>query len=310
MTIRHLKIFVTVCEEGSITKAGQKLFMAQPTVSFAVSELEKHYGVKLFDRLSKRLYLTDAGTKLLSYAQHIVLMFNEMELNAQNLNNSGTLRIGTSVTIGNCLIPSLLSSFAKKQPDVIVKMQIDNSERIEQSILDSQIDLGLIEGVTHDSQLVSEAFRDDELVLLFAPGHHWENQISVIPNQLKEEPFLMRECGSGGRQILESALLLHDITIEPAWESISTQAIVQAVASGLGVAVLPLLLVEPLLRQGILVTRPIEGISLKRKFSIVHHKNKYITDIMKEFIALCRTSPHEIIPPFLKNPANFQALEL
>ena len=290
MTLRHLKIFVTVCEEGSITKAAQKLFISQPTVSFAVSELEKHYGIKLFDRLSKRLYLTDAGTKLLPYAQHILLMFDEMEAGAQNLNNSGTLRIGASVTIGNCLIPGLLKSFTENYPDVAVKIQVDNSEKIEQAILDSQIDLGLIEGMTHNDQLVSEAFQNDELVLLLAPGHRLETQTSVMPEQLKDEPFLMRERGSGGREILESALLLHNIDIEPAWESISTQAIIQAVAGGLGISVLPRLLVEPLLAQGLLVTRPIEGISLKRKFFIVYHKNKYITNIMQEFIGLCHSS--------------------
>lgn len=97
----------------------------------------------------------------------------------------------------------------------------------------------------------------------------------------------MRESGSGGREILESALLLHDIDIKPAWESISTQAIVQAVVNGLGVAVLPLMLVEPLLVQGSLISRPIEGMSLKRKFFVIHHKNKYITGIMQEFISLC-----------------------
>lgn len=291
MTIRQLQIFVTVCEEGSITKAAQKLFMAQPTVSFAVSELEKYYGAKLFDRLSKRLYLTDAGTRLLPYAQHIILMFNEMEAGAQNLKDSGTLRIGSSVTIGTCLIPNLLKSFAKNRPNVVVKMQVDNSEIIEQSVLDNQIDLGLIEGIVHSPQLVSEEFQKDELVLLFAPGHRWEAQTSVMLDQLKDEPFLMREHGSGGREILESALLLHDIDIKPAWESISTQAIVEAVANSLGVTVLPILLVESLLAQGILITRPIEGISLKRKFSLIHHKNKYITGIMREFIDLCHTKP-------------------
>lgn len=296
MTIRHLKIFVAVCEEGSMTKAGQKLFMAQPTVSLAISELEKHYGIKLFDRLSKRLYLTDAGRKLLPYAQHIVLMFNEMEAGAQDLNNSGTLRIGASVTIGNRLIPSLLKAFRMNRPNVAVKIRVDNSKKIEQAVLDNGIDLGLIEGVPHSTQFVNEPFLDDELVLLFARGHRWESQALVTPDQLKDEPFLARECGSGGREILESALLLHDIKLEPTWESISTQAIVQAVANGMGVAVLPLLLVEPLLTQGILVTRPIEGISLKRKFTIIYHKNKYITDIMREFIALCSADSHGLIP--------------
>ena len=287
MTIRHLRIFVTVCREGSITKAGQKLFMAQPTISFAVSELEKFYDVKLFDRISKRLHLTDAGHKLLPYAQYVVSMFDEMEVIVRNCANGGTLRVGTSITIGNYTLHGLLKTFAARRPGVDVKIQIDNSEKIEQSVLNNCIDLGLIEGIPHSAQLCSEEFRDDELVLLFAPGHRWEAQAAVNPGELKNEPFLMRERGSGGREIVESALLLHGIEIEPAWESISTQAIARAVENGFGVAVLPFLLAENYLARGTLLTRPIEGISLKRKFVIIRHKNKHITDTMQEFINLC-----------------------
>ena len=287
MTIRHLKVFVAVCKEGSITKAGKRLFMAQPTVSFAVSELEKYYGVKLFDRISKRLYLTDAGNKLLPYAQHIVSMFDEMEAGVKNRENNSTLRVGVSITVGNCLLPGALKDFAARRPRVDVKIKVDNSEKIEQAILDNRIDFGLIEGISHSPQIVSEAFREDKLVLLFAPGHRWEAQAAVKPEELKGEPFLMREHGSGGREIVERALLLHDIEMEPAWESISTQAIVRGVINGFGVAVLPLLLVENHLAEGTLLTRPVEGVSLKQKFSVIHHKNKYITDTMQEFCDLC-----------------------
>jgi len=289
LTIRHLKIFVTVCEEGSITKAGQKLFIAQPTVSFVVSELEKHYGAKLFDRISRRLHLTDAGRRLLPYAKHIVSNFDEIERVIQEGDNSGELCVGTSITIGNCLLPDLLRDFAGRRPGVTVNIRVDNSEKIEQSVLENQIDLGLIEGVPHSNQLVSEAFRDDELVLLFAPGHPWEAQDFVRPEELKHQTFLMRERGSGSREILESALLLQGIEIVPSWESVSTQAIVRAVIQGLGVAVLPLLLVETHLARGALVTRPIEDVSMQRKFFMIHHKNKYLTGAAMKFMDLCRT---------------------
>ncbi len=287
MTIRHLRVFVAVCEEGSITKAGQRLFMAQPTVSFIVSELEKYYDTKLFDRISKRLHLTDAGRKLLTYAQHIISMFDKMEEEIREWNSSGTMRIGSSITIGNCLLPGLLKDFKKARPGVSVNIQVDNSGKIEQSVLNNSIDFGLIEGMSHSSLIVSEPFRDDELVLVFAPEHPWAEQQTVKAAELKGEPLLLREKGSGGREILESALLLHNIEIEPTWESSSTQAIIQAVAKGLGVAVLPMLLVENYIAQGALITRPIEGISLKRKFMIIYHKNKFLTDIAKDFIELC-----------------------
>lgn len=287
MTIRHLRIFVTVCREGSITKAGQVLFMAQPTVSLAISELEKHYGTRLFDRIGRRLYLTDAGQRLLSYAQHITSSFDEMEAGVKGWEDSGSLRLGTSITIGNCLLPDLLKAFSRTRPDVNVKIQIDNSEKIKQAVLNNTIDLGLIEGKAHHPLLISEPFRDDELVFLCAPSHRFASQSSIQLPDLIDEPFLMRERGSGGREILESALLLQDVEIEPAWESISTQAILQAVASGFGVAVLPLLLAKSHLAQGTLITRPIEGISLHRKFTMVYHKNKYLTSSAKAWIRLC-----------------------
>lgn len=287
MTIRHLKIFVTVCEEGGITQAGHKLFMAQPTVSAAISELEKQYGTKLFDRISRKLYLTDAGQKLLPYARHITSMFDEMENLAHDLEDSGTLKIGTSITIGNRLLTGLLETFAGMHPDTMVKVRIDNSEKIEQAVLNNYIDFGLIEGVAHSPVLISEAFRDDELVLVCSSKHEWAKYKSINPYKLQQESFLMRERGSGAREILESALLLHEVEIEPAWESVSTQAIIQGVIRQHGIAVLPLLLVEEHLAKGELAAVPIEGVSLKRKFSFIYHKDKYLTPAARAFAGIC-----------------------
>ena len=105
MTIRHLRIFVAVCEEGSVTKAANKLYLAQPSVSLAISELEKFYGVKLFDRISRRLYLTDKGKQFLNYTKHIIDLFDELENGMKNWGSSGALRIGSSITIGNYFFP-------------------------------------------------------------------------------------------------------------------------------------------------------------------------------------------------------------
>jgi DNA-binding transcriptional LysR family regulator len=290
MTIRHLKIFVAVCEAGSMTKAGQTLFMAQPTISQAIRELEIHYRAKLFDRIAKRLYLTDAGKRLLPYAQQISSIYDAMEADAQGWDSNGVLRIGASITIGTCLLPDLLTSFATSRPDVTVQIQIDNSEKIKQAVLENAIDIGLIEGLPNSSFLVSESFYDDELVLLCSAKHRWAGLKSVAPEDLKTEPFLMREKGSGGREILESAFLLQNIELEPTWESISTQAILQAVSKGLGVAILPLLLAKNHIQQGLLLSVPIDGIYLKRKFAIIYHKSKYLSSSAKEFIQVCHSS--------------------
>lgn len=287
MTLRHLKIYVAVCQESSITKGAKKMFLSQPTVSLAIAELEKHYGIQLFDRISKRIYITDAGRRLLQYAQHITSVFDEMETSLLDWDNSGTLRIGTSITIGNRLLPSLLGRFAQLKPQVKTYVMIDNSQMIEQGILENKIDIGLIEGVTHSPFLHREDFLDDELVLVCSPRHSWAQRPHIDIGELSGQPLLMRERGSGAREVLESVLKLHETEVEPAWESISTQAIIQGVYHNMGVAVLPFLLVEEDVRAGRLHQIAIENLSIKRKFSIITHKNKYVTDPALQFRLLC-----------------------
>lgn len=116
MTLRHLKIFVTVCETNSVTKAGEKLYIAQPSISLAISELESYYGIKLFDRIGKRLQITEAGKNFLQYAAHIVGLFEEMESKVRNFDTIGVLRVGASIAIGNFLLPKYVVEFKKKPP--------------------------------------------------------------------------------------------------------------------------------------------------------------------------------------------------
>lgn len=136
MTLRHLRIFVAVCEEGSVTLAAEKLYLSQPAVSLAIHELEEHYGVRLFDRISRKLYLTSAGNRFLEYAVHISSLFDEMERDIQNWDTLGALRIGSSITIGAALIPKAVALYSQQYPDVEIKMVIDNSQVIEKKVLD------------------------------------------------------------------------------------------------------------------------------------------------------------------------------
>ncbi|MBM6839180.1 LysR family transcriptional regulator, partial [Clostridium saudiense] len=131
MTLRHIKIFVAVCETGSATAAGEKLFIAQPSISLAISELEDYYGVKLFDRLSKRLYITEAGKYFLEYASHIIKIFEEMETGIRNFDTQGVIRVGASITIGNYLLPKYVENFKKLHPKIEVQAIIANSDTIE-----------------------------------------------------------------------------------------------------------------------------------------------------------------------------------
>ncbi len=287
MTLKHIKIFVAVCECGSVTAAAEKLYITQPAASLAISELEDYYGIKLFDRIAKRLHITEAGKQFLQYATHIVGLFDELEKGVRNWDSIGVLRVGASVTIGNYLLPGYVKEFQTDHPQMKIKAVIDNSETIEEYVLKNEIDLGLIEGITHSPYIESKCFMDDELVLICSPNHIWTTCDAIEIEDLKDEEFILREKGSAGREIFDSILQIKGIKIDPSWQSISTQAIIRAVSKGLGVSVLPYLLVKDNLDRGEIQSINIKDISLSRQFSVIYHKNKFLTDSAKDFISLC-----------------------
>ncbi|QAA33605.1 LysR family transcriptional regulator [Clostridium manihotivorum] len=297
MTLKHLRIFVTVCNCNSVTAAAEKLYLAQPSVSLAIRELEEHYCVKLFDRISKKMYLTEPGKQLLNYANHIVSLFDEMECEIKDWDSAGILRIGSSITIGNYLLPEYIQIFKEKYPNIKMQVIIDNSEKIEQNIMANHIDFGLIEGVVHNPHINSHTFMEDELVLICGVNHPLSSFNEVEIEMLKEYEFILREKGSGGRELFDSTMLLHGMEVKPIWESVSNQAIIKAVSAGLGLSVLPYLLVKKDLESGIVKQIKIKALSLNRKFHIIYHKNKFLTTSAKEFIALCKTHtvPFDII---------------
>lgn len=282
MTLRHMKIFVTVCRCKSATAAAEKLGIAQPAVSLAIKELEQYYGVSLFDRISHRLYITDEGKRLFEYACKIVLLFDEVKSDIRDWDSFGVLRIGSSITIGTCLLPGYVACFHSRYPKTKVLATIDNSAEIEKKILENQIDFALIEGSVHSDSIARYPFLKDELILVCgAKDKTFPDEVSV--EQLCKLPFLLREKGSGTRELFDSTLLTKGITITPDWESISTEAIINAVARGLGVSALPLKLVEHDLSLKILKQIRIRDLTFERYFYLIHHKDKHLSKSILAF---------------------------
>lgn len=296
MTLRHMKIFVSVYQNNGITRASEELHLAQPSVSLAIRELEDYYGIRLFDRISRRLYVTEQGKLFYDYALHIVSLFDEMEMGIRNWEHMGTIRVGSSITIGNFLLPGLVNKFKAAHPDMAVKVSIHNSSYVEDCILNNQIDFALIEGIPNSPQIVREPFMNDRLCLICGPGHPLAGEASVPLAELEHHDFILREPGSGGREILESLLTGFQIHLNAAWESVSTQAIVKAVSEGLGISILPYLLVADDIKNGTILEKEVKGISLSRKFSIIYHKHKYLTSTAREFIRMCHSD--QIIQEF------------
>lgn len=284
MNIRHLRIFVAVFQYGSMTLAAKHLYISQPSISLAISELEAYYGIKLFDRISQRLHITQAGQQLLQYAQHVIGLLDEMENNVKNWDSIGELRIGASITIGNHLIPELILRFQAQYPDIKVRVSIFNSEHIEDMILENKIDLGFVEYVSDHEYIERQPIMNDHLALICAKDHPWTTYDCISIEDMQKENFLLREKGSAGRDIFDSFLNLHGIEISPLWESMSTQAIIHAVEKGIGVSFLPYLLVKEALEQHRIAEVSLHDTLLSRKFSIIYHKNKFLSKASKSFI--------------------------
>ncbi len=284
MTLRHYKIFLTVCETGSVTKASKLLYMAQPAVSLAISELEKHYGVKLFDRLSRRLYLTEHGRKMQLSATTILSLVDEMEENLMNPEAPQSIKIGSSITIGIQLLPSILSSFSKKYPQFSHQVTIKNSSSICNDVLNNNLDIGLVEGTNSSPLLHFEPFRDDRLVFVCNLNHPFANKNTITEHDLLNEKFLLREKGSAARDILENILKSRDISIDITWESASSLAIIEAIKENLGISFLPYLIVEKSLNNDEIATFDVSTINLNRQFYLVTHEKKYQTKVVDALV--------------------------
>lgn len=287
MTLRHMTIFVSVYECNSITKAASKLHLAQPSVSQAIKELENYYGICLFDRIGRGIRPTESGKSFYNYAIHIVSLFNEMEQTIKNWDFMGVLRIGASITIGTHILPILVKQYEQVYPKLQIKVIIKQSAAIEQLIVEDKIDIALIEAEPEQSDIIAISFMEDHLCAIASKKHPLAQKSTVTLEDMNKYPFLMREQGSAGRQILDAYFSLHNIHVQPLWESSSTQAIVKAVSVGLGVAVLPYLLVEKDIKDGNVCQLNLQQ-PLKRSLNIIYHKNKFLTDNMKSFIELCQ----------------------
>ena len=287
MTLRHLNIFVAVAQTGSMSRAAERLFIAQPSVSQAIGELERHYGCKLFERLSRRLYITEAGRQLLGYARHILSLRDELERQALRSADSPRLRLGATITVGTCVLCDLIAAMRRELPAVDAAVQVANTAEIEDRLLRSELDAALVEGRVRSDELVARPVVEDELALVTAPDHPFAAVKSVDLETLSGEPLLLREPGSGTRELLVAQLNARALPVRETWTCSNSEAIKNAVRAGMGVTVISRRLVQRELDGGLLVETALSGCTLRRDFSLVYHRDKYLGDAMRAFIGCC-----------------------
>lgn len=281
MTLRNLEIFLSVVAEGSMRQAAAKLYISQPTVSGAVAELEKECGAKLFERLGKKLYLLPKGRELADYAVKMLHLNDEIHRKVCNTDDTAPLRIGATLTVGTCVMTDILKELPGANPYVLVQ----NTHIIEEQLLMNHLDIALVEGIVENRELVTEPVIDDALVLIARSDDLLASQNTVAFSEVAKLPLIFREVGSGTREALESSILAFGDKPDIRWECNNTEGILNAVSAGLGYAVMSYRLISG--RSGFSGIT-IDGVDFRRRFSLVHHKDKYLSDHIKSFMEICR----------------------
>lgn len=286
MKVRHLRIFKIVCEEGSITRAAEKLFMTQPAVSHTIIELEEYLGIELFDRISRKLYLNETGKLFLSKTIKLLDLYDDLEKNIKELEDSALIKIGSCITIANFELPNIIKSFEKICKGTPLKIVVDNARSIEEKLCKNEIDIGLIEGVVYNEDLEQIPFSTYEISVFVSPEHKLARRNKVTIKELTEEKLLLREKGSSIRDVFDSALLLHDINVKEYLTSVNSEVLITAAKENLGALVLPKVLVEKELIAGKLLEIKVESLNLVNVNHIAFYKGKVQTNNFKKLIEI------------------------
>lgn len=288
MTIRHLKIFVSVAENGKMSTAASKFFISQPAVSQAIKELEDYYGVLLFDRISKKLYITEAGKKLLEYAKNVLAEFDKLEEGMNAFKDIKTLRIGVTVTVGTNFISKILAEFKENTKNIETYIRMNNTKNIETLLLESELDLAVVEGKVKNKELISIPEVDDILVLVCSKYHPFYGKEHITFADLKDVNFVLREPGSGTRELFEKYLEKHKLKINVTWEASSPEVIKQAVINDGCVTVASLRLFEKEIQSGEMYAFRNKTKEWNRSFSVVYHKNRKLPEYAEKFIEIVK----------------------
>lgn len=281
MTLRHFRIFSEVCRQESITLAAESMNMAQPAVSYAIKEMENYYETKLFERMNRRLYITEAGEQLLLYTDSILAQFDEARDVLRDKNAVTKVKIGTNVSYGISWLPELTAGFLKQYPEIPLYTLVENSRQIEEKLLRNELDFGIMDYPMHAEYFITNLMKEETMSVVCAEQYPLPSCIDI--QKLQEIPLLLREEGSGSRSLIESLLNKYKILPEIVMESSSDRSLMEACSQGRGVLFLTTAEVAPYISSHRLREIQIEGIEINRAYYLVYHKSKFLTKSMKCF---------------------------
>ncbi|MBI4667023.1 MAG: LysR family transcriptional regulator [Nitrospinae bacterium] len=294
ITIHQLDLFLVAAKLKNFSRAADQMAISQPAFSAQIIKLEKILGSPLFERIGRRIELTEAGSIFESYAQMTLTALREGKQVIDDITRKvvGKLRLGASTTIGNYILPDYLGKFKKKYPSARIEMVVGNTNNIEQSILKGEIDLGIVEGPVRNKSIEVYRFRTDELVVIFANNHPWKNRHSIKIEDLQKEPLIIRERGSGTRKVFMDKVDPEKTPLNIIMELGDTEAIKKSAQSNLGVAVVSRAAIDEEVKEKQLRFARIEGVNLERKLSLILLKNRYLSNPLRAFLNILE--PEEV----------------
>ena len=284
-SVRQIEVFVQTVACGSLRGVSELLHMTPPAASMALAELERLSGGPLFDRRGGRLHLNARGRERLPLAKELLERHREFaRFDGDSIAPGSELRIGASNTVGNYRIGALLAPFTRAQPDVHLRLHVDNTRIIAAGVLDGSLDVGCVEGPVVHADLMRRAWRDDLLVVCAAAGHPLAGRRGLVPADFRNTRWVVREPGSATR-VMSEQLLAQLPAPEALLELGQTEAIKQAVIAGLGLACLPEVALADAVAAGRLVVLDTPFAQLRRTLSLLWHRDQYQGAALRAFLA-------------------------
>lgn len=293
MTLKHLVIFYEVCKAESITLAAQRLNISQPAVSVVIKDLETYYGVKLFERMNRRIYLTDAGELLCNYVQTILNYLDEAKNILTESKQLTPIRLGSNISYAISYLPEILKEFTLKYPEIMISTFVNNSSDIEKNLLNHELDFAIVDNLSSSPLIKHQLIKKTHMIAVCSPNYPLHLNKTFLLDDLCHENFLLREPGSGSRTAVEQIFAKNGLSIVPVISSVSSQFLILSAQEGLGITFLPKAIAAHYIALKKLREIPIADVSFPRNYYLMVHKNKFVTKSMQslmDYIVLHTTS--------------------
>lgn len=290
LDLPKLRIFAAVARFGSFTRAAEELDLRQPTVSQQIQVLERGLRAPLFDRMGRRVTLTAAGAALLPYAERLLSLAAEAETATREAAglSARTLRLGVGNTLATYILPDLLARLRWERPDVVVQVQVGNTDQLVAAVVDNRVELALVGSPLSHPLLSINAFLRDELVVIVPPDDEWAERRAISLHEMQQRTLLLREEGSALQASVTELLRDHGVVPERAITLGNLEAIKRSVEAGLGVSIVPELAVRREVRADMLRALPLGDVTLRRIFNYIYLRERTPSPVAQIFIELVK----------------------